>query len=280
MTNSKTILTDFTNELTLNISEDEKQAIGWLVMEKVLNVNRAAIMLNKSVSITSAQTQQLKEIIFRLNAQEPVQYILEQAWFLSRPFYVNRSVLIPRPETEELVQEVLKHRPLKKILDIGTGSGCIPITLKLEHPVAEAYAVDISEPALAVAQQNARTLGAAVHFQTLDILTETIPFQHLDVVISNPPYIALKEKMEMERHVVDFEPHLALFVTDENPLIFYNVIAQKSKSVLNDNGILLVEINARFGSEVAAIFTALGYHDVTVLKDLTGKDRMVRATKA
>lgn len=280
MTNSKTILTDFTNDLTLNVTDDEKQAMGWLVMEKVLNVKRAEIMLNRVVSISSAQTQQLKEIVSRLNAHEPLQYILEEAWFFGRPFYVNQSVLIPRPETEELVQEVLKHRPLQKILDIGTGSGCIPVTLKLEHPVAEVYAVDISEPALAVAQQNAITLGAEVHFIQLDILKGTIPLQHLDVVVSNPPYIALQEKADMEKHVLDFEPHLALFVTDGDPLIFYNVIAQKSKSTLRDNGIVLVEINARFGTEVATMFTTLGYRDVTVLKDITGKDRMVRATKA
>lgn len=280
MTNSKTILTDFTSDLTLNISDDEKRAMGWLVMEKILNVKRADIILNRAVSISSAQTQQLKEIASRLNAHEPLQYVLAEAWFFGRPFYVNQSVLIPRPETEELVQEVLKHRPLQRILDIGTGSGCIPITLKLEHPVAEVYAVDISESALAVAQQNALTLGAEVHFQLLDILKETVPLQHLDVVVSNPPYIAFEEKAQMEKHVVDFEPHLALFVTDEDPLIFYNVIALKSKSILKDNGILLVEINARFGAEVATMVTTLGYRDVTVLKDITGKDRMVRGTKA
>lgn len=280
MTNSKTILTDFTNDLTLNISDDEKRAMGWLVMEKVLNVKRAEIILNKVVSISSTQTQQLKEIASRLNAHEPLQYVLEEAWFFGRPFYVNQSVLIPRPETEELVQEVLKHRPLQRIVDIGTGSGCIPITLKLEHPLAEVYAVDISEPALAVAQQNALTLGAEVHFLQQDILKDTVPLQQVDVVVSNPPYIALQEKADMEKHVVDFEPHLALFVTDEDPLIFYNVIALKSKSILRDNGILMVEINARFGAEVATMFTTLGYRDVTVLKDITGKDRMVRGTKA
>lgn len=265
------------NALTVAISEDEKQAVALLVMEKILTLDRAAILLNRTVTLTATQTQKLKEVASRLNAHEPVQYILEEAWFYGRPFFVNSNVLIPRPETEELVQEVLKYQSSQSVLDIGTGSGCIPITIKLEHPETKVFAIDISEEALAVARQNAKTLKAEVNYQRLDILKESLAWQQLDVIVSNPPYIALHEKPDMEKHVVDFEPHLALFVADDDPLIFYNVIAQKARIALKDKGILLVEINARFGGAVAALFTALGYRDVVVLKDMMGKDRMVRA---
>lgn len=277
MTNSKTILTDLIQALTLNIALDEKQAIGSLVMEKIFAIDRMDILTNKPVPFTVIQQQKLNTIINRINANEPVQYVLEEAWFSGRPFYVNTKVLIPRPETEELVQHVLNHDPLQRVLDIGTGSGCIAVTVKLERPAAQVHAIDISDAALAVAKINADALGADVTFQQLDILNDAIPFQAVDVVVSNPPYVLRQEQAAMEKHVVDFEPHLALFVSDNDPLLFYRIIAEKSKAVLSDRGILLVEINARYGAAVAALFATLGYQDVLVLQDINGKDRMVKA---
>lgn len=277
MINSKTLFTDFMHNITLNVDDDEKQALTWLVMEKVLAVNRTEIMLGKQIPVSAEQLTILHEVTARINQHEPVQYILGEAWFYDRPFYVNPHVLIPRPETEELVREVLKHKPLQRVLDIGTGSGCIPITIKLEHPATEVSALDISVQALDVARHNANTLQAEINFVLCDVLNDVIPFQQLDVVVSNPPYIAWQERKDMEKHVLDFEPHLALFVADDDPLIFYRVIAQKANALLKDGGIVLVEINARYGQAVAALFTDCGYSQVEVLKDITGKDRMVKA---
>ena len=190
-------------------------------------------------------------------------------------------MLIPRPETEFLVEEVLKSTSNipGKILDIGTGSGCIAITLAKNLPQKTVIAFDISDEALQVASKNAKQLGANVTFQHVDILKSEIDFQELEFIVSNPPYVAVSEKHAMNRNVLDHEPHLALFVPENDPLIFYNAIAQKGLSALKSGGRIVVEINERFGKEVCDIFIQAGFTNATVIKDLQNKDRIVSVIK-
>jgi release factor glutamine methyltransferase len=223
-------------------------------------------------------TDPLLEVIERLNQGEPVQYILEEAHFLGNNFYVNRSVLIPRPETEELVQFVIDEKKGDKhfkVLDIGTGSGCIPITLSTRFPHTEVFATDVSEEALKVARRNNELHQSKVSFLRHDILNEKLSLRELDVVVSNPPYITEAEKSAMEDHVLNFEPHLALFA-GEDPLIFYKAIANASREALKPSGLLAVEINAQYGNDVAGIFRDSGFTNVVVLHDMHGKHRIVK----
>jgi release factor glutamine methyltransferase len=166
------------------------------------------------------------------------------------------------------------------ILDIGTGTGCIAITLALEIPASEVYGIDISDDALTIAQQNAQNLKAKVHFSKWDILSDEVLNQKFDIIVSNPPYITEAEKRAMKSNVLDFEPHLALFVTDEDPLIFYRAIAKKGRSLLKPGGKVHVEINEQFGSNVSDLFRLEGYSDIQIKKDLDTKDRIVTATLA
>lgn len=276
MSNSKTLFDDFVSRITLNETREEIEMIAGLVFEKLFSITPTDLMKGKSIELSADQVRYVNQVAQRINTGEPVQYILRQAHFYGRPFYVDPFVLIPRPETEELVSSVLKHSPLHTALDIGTGSGCIPITLSLERPDVKVYATDISKQALAVAKSNCLTLNASVEFLEHNILTEEIPFTNLDVVVSNPPYIGHSEKASMKRNVLEYEPHLALFVSDEEPLVFYKVIAAKSKKALRKGGAIMFEINERFGKEVSAILTQEGYHDVLLIKDINGKDRIVK----
>jgi len=217
-----------------------------------------------------------------LNQNEPVQYVLGEAYFFGRKFLVNPSVLIPRAETEELVAEVKAHlkgsHKMKtiRILDIGTGSGCIPITLVLEIPDSELYATDVSSEALLVAKTNAQKLGAEVTFLHHNILQSEIAIENLDVIVSNPPYVTPSEQDAMKKNVIFYEPHLALFAPETEPLVFYHVIAERAKKVLNPGGLLAVEINEKFGREVSNLFLEMGFHCIEIKKDLQGKDRIVK----
>lgn len=213
----------------------------------------------------------------KLKSNEPIQYILGHGPFYGREFLVTEDTLIPRNETEELVHLIIKENPKPnlRVLDIGTGTGCIPITLALEMKSPEVYAIDISEKALAVSSENAKLLHAKVDFSKCDILKEKPQVADLDILVSNPPYIPLAEKGQMHRNVLDFEPDLALFVNDEDPLIFYRVISDEGKKLLKPTGKIYFEINERFGKEVSEIMMAFGYQNVRVIKDLNGKDRIV-----
>ncbi len=286
MKNSKALFQDLVKQITLNEDRDEIHSMAHEILENLLGLSRTDILSEKQIE-TSKIEAKLTDVIKRVNQHEPIQYIFGEAYFFGRKFRVNPSVLIPRPETEELVRLIIsemKNRPTHsididskiKILDIGTGSGCIPISLALEITDSEVFAIDISEDALQIAQQNATSLNAEVQFSRLDILNDDIPFQNLDVVVSNPPYIALSEKKDMGNNVVDHEPHLALFVEDEDALIFYSAIVSKSKKVLKSGGLLAVEINERFGKEVADLFKHNNFQAIEVIKDLSGKDRIVK----
>jgi release factor glutamine methyltransferase len=282
MTNSKTLFYDLRDNITLAESSDEIGSIIYLVLDHVAGLSQADILSEKKIELTAQMKKKLEGIIARLNVHEPVQYIIGETEFYGRKFSVNASVLIPRPETEELVRLVLtslKHEA-PRILDIGTGSGCIPITLTLELPNAVVSATDISEEAIAVATKNAKNLNASVNFFVHDILKDDLPFIDLDCIVSNPPYITEKEKVDMSQNVVDYEPHLALFVPDHDPLRFYAAIAHKSFRSLRQRGQLVVEINEQFGEQVAELFSKTGFEQVEIYKDLFGKDRMVKGLKS
>lgn len=278
--NSKDLFRDLRKRITLSQEASESDSILYLVLESV-GITRSDVIGQKAVSLTLAETSALHTIVDRINKNEPLQYVLGKAHFYGQEFEVNPSVLIPRPETELLIEEVLKSTSNipGKILDIGTGSGCIAITLAKNLPQKTVIAFDISDEALQVASKNAKQLGANVTFQHVDILKSEIDFQELEFIVSNPPYVAVSEKHAMNRNVLDHEPHLALFVPENDPLIFYNAIAQKGLSALKSGGRIVVEINERFGKEVCDIFIQAGFTNATVIKDLQNKDRIVSVIK-
>ncbi len=226
------------------------------------------------------QEEVLEEVIERLLENEPYQYIIGRSFFYNHEFIVNKHVLIPRPETEELVHKVYTDfKGLSpKILDIGTGSGCIAVSLAKLLPAAEVYALDVSPHALEIADKNAKELNATVQYFEADIRTHH-PEMKFDVMVSNPPYIPLKEKELMADNVLNYEPGLALFVEDENPLEFYEVIAAYAISNLTNNGRLYVEINEHYGQEVKNLFNEIGFQNVKLHQDMQGKDRMVVGEK-
>jgi release factor glutamine methyltransferase len=281
MKNSKEIFRNLKQLVTLKEEPEEIQSILYMVVHHVLGLSRADIISEKLVSLTNHQQTELEKIIGRINQHEPIQYIMEEAYFFGRKFKVNPAVLIPRPETELLIEEALKevsaHTP-GSILDIGTGSGCIAITLSKELPEKKVAAIDVSEGALKIAKENAMSLEAYVEFFKLNALTDTLPFQKLELIVSNPPYVTTSEKRSMKSNVVNFEPHLALFVPDQDPLVFYKMIAKKGYPLLSENGKVAVEINERFGKEVAEVFKTGGFRHVRIVKDLQEKDRIVIAT--
>ncbi|HRN58221.1 MAG TPA: peptide chain release factor N(5)-glutamine methyltransferase [Agriterribacter sp.] len=274
----------------------EAENISALVIEKVTGLQSMDRSLNKNKFLPEEQETRLIHYTQLLLQHRPVQYVLGEAWFYGMPLYVNEHVLIPRPETEELVEWIV-HDVGKQlqvpgsgfrgaggspvILDIGTGSGCIAIALKKNIPGAEVYAIDISDKALAVAQQNATVQQTAVQFLQADFLhaahRKTLP--EFDIIVSNPPYIPVKDKNEIQKNVLDHEPHTALFVTNDEPLLFYAVIAGFATPHLQPGGHIYAEIHESMGAAVRDIFFRKGFTDTVVRKDMQGKDRMVKATK-
>lgn len=280
MKNSKLVFQELVEKIALNDYQEEIKAIALILMDKVLGASKTDIMAGKMVSVSEGTLNTLEEYVTRINRFEPVQYVVGEGYFYGRPFKVNHSVLIPRPETEELVRAVLKdENPGKgkapKVLDIGTGSGCIAITLFLEHPGATIYASDISVEALSVAGENASFHDARINLARHDILKEIIPFESLDVIVSNPPYVAESERSTIRSNVLEFEPHSALFVPDDDPLIFYREIVKKGKRALRKGGLLSVEINERFGDQVSELFRLNHFAGVEIILDVAGKPRVV-----
>ena len=273
---SRRLFQQLLRDFTTDDSRTEKEAILLWLLESKFALSRAEIMAGKKVRVDQSL---LNGFIHRLNKNEPLQYILEEAEFYGRKFRVGPAVLIPRPETELLVKMVVDHFQGNKqeitLLDIGTGSGCIAITLALELPFATVLATDISSDALGIAKENAKRLTANVQFQIQDILNDTLSMGQLDAVVSNPPYILENERILLQKKVVEYEPAQALFVPDSNPLLFHQAIAKKARQSLKPGGLLLTEINERLGNDMAALFESLGYADVKIHKDLCGKDRLV-----
>jgi release factor glutamine methyltransferase len=282
MTNSKLLVRDLIQRIQISENAEEIESMAYLILESLFGLTRTAVMQEKTIRISADDLSKLEKIASRLNSYEPLQYVLGEAFFYRRIFKVTPAVLIPRPETEHLIEVVKEYASAGgrafKILDIGTGSGCIPITLSLELDRSDVRGVDISSEALAVAEQNAKALNAKVSFLILNILTQPIPGE-LDIIVSNPPYIGESEKAFMKPNVLDHEPHLALFVSDNDPLLFYRVISQKGFSALSAGGLLAMEINERFGKEVVKDFERAGFIDVKIIKDLSGKDRVVSGLK-
>jgi release factor glutamine methyltransferase len=259
----------------------ELNSIVNILIEEVTGWDALHQNIHKNDALEQSHTDQLTQYVEKLLTGKPLQYIIGKAWFMGKAFMVNEAVLIPRPETEELVEWVSEYahivnKPLS-ILDIGTGSGCIPIALKLALPNASIRAIDISKEALAVAQHNAATYNANIEWIELDILQTKQLKDQYDIIVSNPPYIPLREKPNMQSQVIDHEPAIALFVPDQYPLIFYSKIAHIGKSALKPNGQLFFEIHYDQGEAIMALLNEMGYH-AELRQDIYGKDRMVRAS--
>jgi release factor glutamine methyltransferase len=279
----------FTDTLATLYPKTEIDSFFFLLIEEYLEFQRIDLILKPDFLITDATLSLFKKALERLKKEEPIQYILGKTEFYGYPFLVNKNTLIPRPETEELVEWILiemaklqttifykQHKNPLSILDIGTGTGCIPISLAKKLPKTIISAIDISTNALNIAKQNAILNNVEVKFLEMDILTtENLP-QKFNVIISNPPYVRELEKAEINNNVLQNEPHLALFVTDNNPLIFYDKIADLAKKHLVKNGLLFFEINQYLGKETVTILKQKEFKNIELKKDLFGNDRMIK----
>lgn len=254
-----------------------------LIFSWLKNYSPTDIIVKSDRALDADERQKLVDIVERLKINEPIQYILGETEFYGLPFRVTPAVLIPRPETEELVDWILRNNQIENptILDIGTGSGCIPVSLKKNLPGAKVSACDISPEALAVARQNAALNEAEVNFFELDILknNQSEVNEKLDILVSNPPYITEKEKNLMQQNVLDFEPHLALFVANDSALIFYEAIARFGALNLKPGGKLYWEINEAYGEDCVQLLERTGYSAIQLHRDMQGCDRMICATK-
>lgn len=286
-------------QLKQHYDEGESMEMAAIVMEHLTGQNRLQRLAQKEAQLQEQQLQLLNEINQRLQKNEPVQYIMGEAYFGPLKLFVDTSVLIPRPETEELVRWVVEDvkaqgKPvfqpngneadkttLLKILDVGTGSGCIALLLKHLMPLAEVWGCDASDAALNIARRNGSELDIRVDFVPLDFLdaAQQVQLPTVDIIVSNPPYIPLSDKETMQPNVVAHEPHLALFVPDNDALVFYKALAQFGKERLYAGGAIYVEIHEALGAEVVALFEKEGYKNVLIKKDMQGKDRMVKAEK-
>ncbi|MHA6248718.1 peptide chain release factor N(5)-glutamine methyltransferase [Pontibacter sp. CAU 1760] len=264
--------------------EPEAGGIAQLVLEHVLQQSRVQLSLNKQEPVSEAQEQAIEAAVARLQGQEPVQYVLGEAHFYGLDLLVDERVLIPRPETEELVDLVLKQHGQRQglqVLDICAGSGCIPLALAANLAGATVYGLEISEGALEVAKANAARYNLPVTWLQQDIFDpiNALPVASLDIIISNPPYVLEDEKQQMRPNVLLYEPHLALFVPDTDALRYYVRIAEVAGQLLRQGGMLYFEINERYGQEVKALLLQQGFSAAGVVQDLFGKDRIVFGVK-
>jgi release factor glutamine methyltransferase len=272
MANSKEVFEGIKRKLTLG-ERDEIEAIALALMRHHYGFSLTDILSQRPIEVLDLASE-----IDRLNGNEPLQYVLGEADFYGRKFEVSRSTLIPRPETELLVSEILRTKPSSpSILDIGTGSGCIAITLGLEIKDSKVCALDKSEAALNIAAANSRRFAVGIDFELADFLKDEKHLAPVDIVVSNPPYVRHSEKRLMKANVLDYEPHQALFVPDEDPLLFYKAIASKGKTLFKPSGKVFLEINENFGQEVKRLFDHSGFKKVRVKKDLDLKDRILIA---
>ena len=280
--NLKDILNKYQTVLGDIYDDQESLATFYIVAHYVSGLTKSQVAYRLQDSISIEEVEQYSLILERLLKAEPLQYVLSEAYFYGLKFKVNSAVLIPRPETEELVElalNTLKNTPSKlNILDIGTGSGCIAITLKHSLSNADVYAMDISPEALDIANQNAINNNTKVHFLEADIRAYKSN-EKFDLIISNPPYVTNREGVHMDKNVMNYEPHLALFVADDSPLEFYIAITAFASQNLNKNGFLFFEINANFGKETANLLIDKSFTDIQILKDMQGKDRFISARK-
>lgn len=270
------------SELAKSYPETEIQGFIRIIFDSVLNFSYTDIILQKDKKLDPSEFETIKNIVTRLKGYEPIQYILGECEFYGLKLNVNHAVLIPRPETEELVQWIVQSniKSGANILDIGAGSGCIALALKKEIVDAIVRGIDISDEALQVAKNNAAKNKLNVDFFQADILNwKSYAWSKYDVIVSNPPYVRESEKKLMETNVLEFEPEGALFVEDDNPLIFYAAIAEFAKENLTTNGYLFFEINEYLGDEMKNMLNSMGFNTIECRKDINGKDRMLACGK-
>ncbi len=276
------IVNEIRDALRENYPDTEALALAKMLLVEVFGFSTLELYGGKDKEISGKHRDVLDEMIRRLKKNEPMQYIIGIETFGGLTFEVNQNVLIPRPETRELVEWIAEDCQLEdpcKILDIGTGSGCIAISLAKLLGQAEVEAWDVSEGALQVARRNAERNQVDVLFRKMDVLGDVPEGMLYDVIVSNPPYIAEKEKPQMEHNVLDWEPSIALFVPDEDPLLFYRRIAQLGGSMLKKGGSLYYEINQAYGQETMGMLASMGYQSIELRKDAWGNDRMVKAKR-
>ncbi len=266
--------------ITLPVEADEKNAIAFAWVEFLTQLNRSEILANKKEIFFDEIFWQ--QGIARINQHEPIQYITREAFFYGLRFVVNPHVLIPRPETELLVDLVLAYAKNKRditIADACTGSGCIGISIQKNLPQSKVYLTDVSVDALTIARNNADLLKVNPTIIQSDLLNEKLPFSYCDVLVSNPPYVRLQEKATMQENVVRYEPHLALFVPDNDALVFYKALAKYGQHVLPNGGLLAVEINEALADDVCSLFALHQYTTINIHRDYCGKNRIVTAIK-
>ncbi|MEO6455259.1 MAG: peptide chain release factor N(5)-glutamine methyltransferase [Ginsengibacter sp.] len=278
------IFKDYTQQLQCIYDAREAAYITDWVFESVAGIKRLDRITNAKKELDSSITERLNNKLSGLLLHKPVQYVLEEAWFYKMKFFVNKNVLIPRPETEELIEWVVtqlkREKGKLKIIDIGTGCGCIAIALKKELPDADVLAIDVSAEALSVARQNALDLTSNIKFLQINFLDEAEwhKLSSFDIIVSNPPYIPEKDKSKMKKNVVDYEPHLALFVKDDDPFIFYKKIAEFAQLHLKKDGLIYVEVHEEYAEMVKEIFNR---HLLTsiIKQDIYGRNRMILAKR-
>ena len=290
----------FFDALKNSQDEQEIESFFFILTEYLHNLKRVDVTLNPNFELSEAEVGKWNAILAQLQQEKPIQYITGEAWFYGLQFEVNENTLIPRPETEELVEWIIESWKLEagswksenqkriNVLDIGTGTGCIPITLKTNLPQANVFAIDVSEMALEVARRNAELNKVEVNFIQANILEvedvskiQTSISQlptNFDIIVSNPPYVRNLEKQEIKKNVLDYEPHLALFVEDTDALLFYRKIAQLAIKNLSPNGLLFFEINQYLGKETVELLENLGFKNIELKKDIYGNDRMIRCS--
>lgn len=274
----KKIINIINEGLTCHYTVGEVKALTRIIATELLGIPEMSFFLKDEVTLTTEKTVLLDNAIARLQKQEPIQYILGYSDFCGLRFKVNTSTLIPRPETSELVEWAASEAAGKEhILDIGTGSGCIAISLAHLLPETNVEAWDISAEALKTAEENSLSNNTKVAFALVDILNYTPVDVKFDIIISNPPYIKELEKKDILANVLNWEPHTALFVPNNNPLLFYRAIAEKGKNMLHSGGKLFFEINRSHGKEIIEMLTSLGYTNIELRKDFADNDRMIKA---
>ena len=271
----------FKTELLPIYDEQEIDSFFYIILEKLHGLKRIDLALNPETVMDGNHLKQWRNIVSDLKIQKPIQYILGETEFYGLRFEVNENTLIPRPETEELVELIISNKQITespntlKILDIGTGSGCIAISLAKNIPNAEVFAIDVSEKALATAKKNAEINEVNVTFLLKNILETEDLEQQFDIIVSNPPYVRNLEKAEIKHNVLEYEPHLALFVEDVDALLFYRKIAQLAIKNLNPNGKLYFEINQYLGKETVELLESMNFKNIELIKDIYDNHRMI-----
>jgi len=279
-----TLKSNFIQAISKEYPSEEIQSFFSILSEKYLGLSRLQIAMNLNTDVSETISEKFENATLRLKKHEPIQYIIGETEFYGLPFLVDEHTLIPRPETEELVDWILSDAKTqdptpKTLLDIGTGSGCIAITLAKNCPEFKVSALDISQAALQVAQKNSVAIGSKVQFLQLDILATKMLPQNFDIIVSNPPYVRMLEKELMQPNVLKYEPDSALFVNDENPLVFYHKIANLAENQLNNGGFLYFEINEYLTKDLVSLLKKMNFKNIEVRKDIFGKDRMIKCKK-